>query len=299
MHARYSDPYEVEIEDSSWSDDQTTAKWSPAHVRAPHWPKRRTPSAAEVRRSVPARPQAPITQPIPLGKTQTAWLYAVTAAIALTLALVASRALLPVLIGEGEAREMSVLGVARAQPSAAPVRRIAPLPAAVSSVPTEPCVATGRARSRQRPDRARARSHRRTQPAHDEPQQRDDEEPASAPDPELVPDMDFVDAPVSERELRIMAASRAKAGQRVGTEPPKTQVDAPAVPASGMLRINSRPWAHLYLDGRLVGSTPQVGLSVSAGEHSVRLVNPQFAMSKTFSVVVGPGENVTRVETLE
>lgn len=263
----------------SWSEDRTTTKWSPAHVREVHWPKRQTPSAAGLPRAVPARPQARITQAIQLSETQTAWLYGVTAVIALGLALAAARALLPVLIGEGEARELSGVGLARAQPSAAPLR--APRTAAVLPAPVEPRAAAARARQRARSHR---RAHKASHSYDEQPQQ--EEDLGAVADPNLVPDMDFMNAPVSERELRIMAGARATSA---AAEPPQT----------GTLRINSRPWSHLYLDGRLVGSTPQVALSVSAGAHRVRLVNPQFAMSKTFSVVVGAGESVTRVETLE
>ena len=69
--------------------------------------------------------------------------------------------------------------------------------------------------------------------------------------------------------------------------------------AQGTLRINSRPWAQVFVDGRLVGYTPQVGFPVSAGRHSVRLVNPTFSMSKIFDVKVAAGERITRIETLE
>jgi hypothetical protein len=65
------------------------------------------------------------------------------------------------------------------------------------------------------------------------------------------------------------------------------------------LRINSRPWAQVFVDGRLVGTTPQLGIYLKPGAHQVRLVNPQFAMQKAFSVQVRAGESVTRSENLE
>jgi len=67
----------------------------------------------------------------------------------------------------------------------------------------------------------------------------------------------------------------------------------------GMLRVNSRPWAQVYVDGRMVGHTPQLGISVQPGEHQVRLVNPMFAMSKAFKLKVRGGQRITRVEMLE
>ena len=72
-------------------------------------------------------------------------------------------------------------------------------------------------------------------------------------------------------------------------------------PASGaaLLRINSRPWAQVYVDGRLVGNTPQLALQLPPGEHNVRLVNGIFAMGKVLNVKLRAGERVTKVEMLE
>jgi hypothetical protein len=68
--------------------------------------------------------------------------------------------------------------------------------------------------------------------------------------------------------------------------------------APGTLRINSRPWSQVYVDGRLVGTTPQMGIEVQPGSHSVRLLNAEFSMSKTFQIAVASGKTVTRVEML-
>jgi serine/threonine-protein kinase len=67
----------------------------------------------------------------------------------------------------------------------------------------------------------------------------------------------------------------------------------------GTLRINSRPWSQVFIDGRLIGNTPQMAVSVPAGRYTVRLSNPELGMSKTIILQVAAGELVTRVETLE
>ena len=42
-----------------------------------------------------------------------------------------------------------------------------------------------------------------------------------------------------------------------------------------MLKVN--PWAEIYIDGKLVGKTPlQKPIQVPAGNHEVKLVNPEF-----------------------
>jgi hypothetical protein len=75
----------------------------------------------------------------------------------------------------------------------------------------------------------------------------------------------------------------------------KKAIDASA---PGTLRINSLPWAEVYLDGTHVGSTPQSKLSMKPGRHRVKLVNEQMALRKTFDVYIRPGEVVTRSENL-
>lgn len=77
------------------------------------------------------------------------------------------------------------------------------------------------------------------------------------------------------------------------------RANAAPVPTGTVLRINSLPWAQVFVDGQLVGTTPLRGLSVTPGEHQVRLVNTAFDMSKTFSVKVARGQRVTRGVTLE
>ena len=73
----------------------------------------------------------------------------------------------------------------------------------------------------------------------------------------------------------------------------------PGAGSAGILRINSLPWAQVFVDGRMVGYTPQRSIRVTPGEHDVRLVNPSFGMTKTLRVRVAKGEQVTRNEILE
>lgn len=68
---------------------------------------------------------------------------------------------------------------------------------------------------------------------------------------------------------------------------------------SGVLRINSRPWAKIFVDGKFVGTTPQRSLSLSAGRHNVTLVNPDFELRKVLTLQIAPGQTVTRIENLQ
>ena len=66
----------------------------------------------------------------------------------------------------------------------------------------------------------------------------------------------------------------------------------------GTLRVNSRPWSRVYIDGRLVGNTPQMQLSLAPGWHTVTLVNPDFGLQKVVTIRVKPGELVTKIVDL-
>jgi serine/threonine-protein kinase len=119
----------------------------------------------------------------------------------------------------------------------------------------------------------------------------------------------------TEREVIASTTNSAPADEpEVDDEPAREVAPArrPAVPArtrahakkakragagdgsSGTLRINSLPWAEVYLDGTSVGPTPKANLALKPGRHRVKLVNQPMAMSKTFDVYIRSGEVVTR-----
>ena len=133
------------------------------------------------------------------------------------------------------------------------------------------------------------------------------EPPSVVPLPEVP--ASAVSAPVLSQAPspnRAAKAKRAHARRRTTTprrsafSGARTQT-SPAAPAgaSGLLRINSRPWSEVSVDGRLIGNTPLMSLTLSAGTHSVRLRNPQFALEKTLKIVIAPGQVVTRVVDLQ
>jgi serine/threonine-protein kinase len=82
----------------------------------------------------------------------------------------------------------------------------------------------------------------------------------------------------------------AKTAERV------TEGAAPS--ATGLLRVNTRPWSKVSVDGVVVGNTPQMNIKVSAGQHTLKLENPEFGIKQELSVTIQPGQTVTRVLTL-
>jgi serine/threonine protein kinase len=65
--------------------------------------------------------------------------------------------------------------------------------------------------------------------------------------------------------------------------------------ADGRLRINTRPWSEVSVDGKRIGNTPQMNIELKPGKHTVLLVNEQFSIRKTISVDIVPGETTTKV----
>ncbi|MCB9667277.1 MAG: protein kinase [Myxococcales bacterium] len=68
---------------------------------------------------------------------------------------------------------------------------------------------------------------------------------------------------------------------------------------SGVLQINSTPWSQVYVDGNLVGNTPQMSLSLPQGKHQIRLVNPEFNFEKTLSVTIRANKTTKKIVSLQ
>jgi hypothetical protein len=57
---------------------------------------------------------------------------------------------------------------------------------------------------------------------------------------------------------------------------PETTSPARRPARPGTVFINATPWGSLYVDGRLVGNTPQANLQLPAGTHTLRIVRDGF-----------------------
>lgn len=77
-----------------------------------------------------------------------------------------------------------------------------------------------------------------------------------------------------------------------GEKPPAGGEKPVAASGTGTLNINSIPVSNVILDGRPLGTTPKVGLSVPAGPHTVVFVHPEHGR-KTRGVTVPAGGSIT------
>jgi len=63
---------------------------------------------------------------------------------------------------------------------------------------------------------------------------------------------------------------------------------------TGRLRITVTPWAHVYIDGKPVGTTPLTPLNLPPGAHEIRLENDTLKAKRSFTVMIEPNKTVSR-----
>ncbi len=78
------------------------------------------------------------------------------------------------------------------------------------------------------------------------------------------------------------------------TKPPPAVEKPPVASGKGTLNINSIPVSNVILDGKPLGQTPKVGVSVSPGSHTVIFVHPEHGR-KAKSVTVEAGKTAAAI----
>jgi serine/threonine-protein kinase len=109
-----------------------------------------------------------------------------------------------------------------------------------------------------------------------------------------------------EATLTRRAIAVGPRGPRPGPGPgPRPEMTVTAVTETptptggeGTLRVNTRPWSQVFVDGRLIGNTPQMNIPLPAGRHTVRLVNPDFNIQETVPVTIRSGQTETLIRRL-
>ena len=93
------------------------------------------------------------------------------------------------------------------------------------------------------------------------------------------------------------AGAPSSSSSRPAATRPKPPLPAPqpsekAAEGSGHVTFRVVPYATVFLDNHKLGTTPFDPLRVSAGRHTVRLVNPAFPEAETRTIYVKPGEQL-------
>jgi len=122
-----------------------------------------------------------------------------------------------------------------------------------------------------------------------------------------LPDRQDEPAPLEWETLDPVAPSRPAAEQPAApparvepAAPVRTAPDEtprPEATTSGRLFVNARPWGQLYIDGRLIGNTPQPDIALPPGVHTIRVERDGFVPFER-EVRVGSGQ-VVRLTDIE
>ncbi|MFT3772492.1 MAG: serine/threonine-protein kinase [Minicystis sp.] len=117
---------------------------------------------------------------------------------------------------------------------------------------------------------------------------------------EFTQDLTFEDGH-AEKTIKVELVETGKPAPAVpgplptGGDPkpaPTTKPVDPPASGNGTLNINSIPVSKVILDGKPLGSTPKVGVSVPAGSHTVTFIHPDQG-KKSVTVQVKAGETKT------
>lgn len=105
---------------------------------------------------------------------------------------------------------------------------------------------------------------------------------------------------LAERERLAAELSAARAAARY--LPPPSAPSAPAIPyepsGKATLNLSSIPASNVALDGRPLGSTPRVGVAVTAGTHEVTFTHPERG-KRSVLVSIEDGETKTAAVKFE
>lgn len=95
-----------------------------------------------------------------------------------------------------------------------------------------------------------------------------------------------------EEAAAVAAVAPAPRAPTSAPSRPSPSAAAPTPSGTGTLNINSIPVSNIILDGRPLGTTPKIGVSVSAGPHTVVFVHKEHGR-KVSNVNVKPGSVAT------
>lgn len=103
-----------------------------------------------------------------------------------------------------------------------------------------------------------------------------------------------------ELEIVLKPMKNAPAGREKETKKSSSKSSADKSTANSSetayITIQSNPWANVYLDGKLIGSTPISKFALPAGSHKIQFKNPKSKIDKTFPVELKPGDHHRMVQ---
>ena len=103
--------------------------------------------------------------------------------------------------------------------------------------------------------------------------------------------------PGEVRKLNV-ALKRTPVARAPKKERPSRGGTQPAAAGFGFLNVTSDPWASITIDGKAYGQTPQAGIKLAAGSHTV-VLTPGSGSPKRFTVVISADQTTRKRFKLE
>jgi serine/threonine-protein kinase len=113
------------------------------------------------------------------------------------------------------------------------------------------------------------------------------DEPEATPTPRPTPARSTARATPRSEPKSSAAAAKSAPAETTKSDTPPTKSGA----STAKLNLNAIPRATVLLDGRPIGSTPKLGVEVSAGSHTVIFISGE--LRKSTAVTVEAGETKT------
>lgn len=63
---------------------------------------------------------------------------------------------------------------------------------------------------------------------------------------------------------------------------------------TGFMSVSTQPWTIVYIDGKKIRNTPLIKYPLPSGQHKVRLINTQFNINQSYTVIIVAGQ-VTKI----
>jgi serine/threonine protein kinase len=101
-----------------------------------------------------------------------------------------------------------------------------------------------------------------------------------------------VDVKLAKVNVAVACAKGSKRNAATGLceEIARDTTTSAASTGKGLLTLDTKPWAKLYIDGKYVDSTPLSKFELSAGVHTLRMVNEAAGVDEQRKITIKPGE---------
>ncbi len=93
-------------------------------------------------------------------------------------------------------------------------------------------------------------------------------------------------------------ATTKKGSSKVKKPPSKVKPPEKAASGFGYLSVSTQPWTIVYVDKKKIKNTPLMKYKLPAGQHTVTLLNNDFNIKKTYTVIIAADQETRIIKNL-